>query len=490
MLDAKLIKTIQVLTSRELLDLERQLAAPFVNPTEDVAKLFSLLCKHYPAFDNEKLTKEWLFRKLYGKTPYNDGKLRKLMTLLTQGIERYLIQKELWKSEELQAKLLAKAMGERENHELFQATIVARMKTLEAAKDRGRSYYREHFELAEMLLFYPGVEDFKNKDEVLKSTIVDFEQYFTLVMLQNQANSIVRNRLVRTDLASSFLQYALQIAAEPAFGRSETVPFFSKLVALLGGQLEMDIEQLRGIAFSAIEQMSHFERDFSINLLRNYAVPMANQGSIPHKRFVFELYKLEMEEGFFANSIPSSAFMNMTATGLTVGEIQWAEQFVEKYSHYIPANEREITVNYCRGITHYHKGVQSQKLSDFYNALQCMNLIPIRTGPQFEIRVRPMLLRIHFEIFEKGKEDVEEMLNHVRNFERHLSGNNDYSESMRVSHLLFLRYFKRFIRLMDNPNKLDAEFLQKFIVDFESEKAPIVLKPWLVEKARGLAQLS
>ncbi|MCU0347790.1 MAG: hypothetical protein MUC59_12690, partial [Saprospiraceae bacterium] len=96
----------------------------------------------------------------------------------------------------------------------------------------------------------------------------------------------------------------------------------------------------------------------------------------------------------------------------------------------------------------------------------------------------------HFEIFEKGKEDVEEMLNHVRNFERHLSGNNDYSESMRVSHLLFLRYFKRFIRLMDNPNKLDAEFLQKFIVDFESEKAPIVLKPWLVEKARGLAQLS
>nr|MCU0348442.1 hypothetical protein [Saprospiraceae bacterium] len=343
MLDAKLIKTIQVLTSRELLDLERQLAAPFVNPTEDVAKLFSLLCKHYP-------------------------KLRKLMTLLTQGIERYLIQKELWKSEELQAKLLAKAMGERESHELFQATIVARMKTLEAAKDRGRSYYREHFELAEMLYYHPGLGGFRHKDELLNDALIDFEQYFTLVMLQNQANSIVRNRLVRTDQSSSFLQLALQMAEIPAFGRSETVPFFSKLVALLGGQLEMDIEQLRGIAFSAFEQMSQFERDLSINQLRNYAVPMANQGSIPHKRFVFELYKLEMEEGFFAHSIPSSAFMNITATGLTVGEIQWAEQFVEKYSHYIPANEREITVNYCKGIVHYHRGIQSKELSDFYNA--------------------------------------------------------------------------------------------------------------------------
>ncbi len=131
MLDYKLIKLMQVLTSKELLELEKQLAVPFYHANEDVLKLFAKLCKYHPSFDHPKLSKAQLYAKVYGKAPYHDGKMRKLMTQLTQLIEQYLVSKELDASEDVKAKLLARSLAGRQNYDLFLDVVDARLKELE-----------------------------------------------------------------------------------------------------------------------------------------------------------------------------------------------------------------------------------------------------------------------------------------------------------------------------------------------------------------------
>lgn len=489
MSDTKLFKLVQVLLPSELMDFERYLAAPFINTNSDVVNLFAKLRKWHPDMDRPELTKERLYRKLFGKQPYNDGKMRKLMTQLTQLIEQYLIHIELKKSEELRAKLLARSLSERSNYNLFIEVVESRLKKLDKQAGRGRDYFRESFELSESLFYHPESDKLNKRGEYLSRAIGDFERYFTLVMLQNEADNVVRTRLVKGDDLSFYKASTKEAAKLPAFASYNPIQFFHKLVTALEDRAAEDLDQLKESAFKAFGQLNRFEQDFAINLLRNYAVPMVNRGSLPHRRFVFDLYKMELERGLTVNTISAVTFMNIVTVGLSVNEFEWIEYFVNGFHHYLPQDEREITFNYCWGLVHYHRGLESNKLEDFYNAIQCINLIPTRLEPKFEVRIRPALLRIHYEIFERGKETLDEVLNHARNFERHLKGNAIYAKPILDSYLLFVQKYKVFVRLVSNPNS-KVSSIRDFWKKLSSSEEEIAFKPWLLEKSQKLANSS
>ncbi|MCC6727301.1 MAG: hypothetical protein IT258_22540 [Saprospiraceae bacterium] len=485
MLDSKLIKLLQVLTSKELLEVERQMSASKTNSKEDVQKLFAMLIKYSPDYDSPKIAKERLFAKLFGKQPYNDGKMRKLMTQLTQLIEQFLIAKELSASEDVQAKLLARALAGRQHYELFLDVVESRLKELDRGIERGRDYFREGYELSEMLYYHPGTGKSSKRGEYYERAISDLERYFTLVMLQNEADSIVRTRLVREHKSSAFLKHVMDSGLQPEFDKNGVVYFFRYIIMLLNGEIEGNLDELRDTAFKNFEKLNRFEQDFALNLLRNYAVPMSNKGSLPHRRFVFELYKMEIDQMVLANTIASAAFMNIVSVGLAVEELDWVKNFLENYADRLPEEEMEMTLNYCNGVWCYQKGLRTKQLECFYDGLQFLNLIPIRTGPNYELRVRPTMIRIHFEIFERGKETLDGFLNQVRNFERHLSGSLDYASPIKDSYLHFFKYCKMLARLVNN-----REDKRKTIIDFaenlNASKLNIALKPWLLEKANEL----
>lgn len=485
MSDTKLFKLVQVLLPSELMEVERYLTAPFINTNSDVGNLFSKLRKFYPDMDSPELTKERLYRKLFGKQPYNDGKMRKLMTQLTQLIEQYLTHIELKKSEELSTKLLARSLGERSNYGLFFEVVESRLKKLDKQPGRGRDYFRESFELSESLFYHPESDKLNKRGEYLNRAIGDFERYFTLVMLQNEADNVVRTRLVKGNDLSFYKASTKEAAKLPAFASYNAIQFFHKLVTALEDRAAEDLDQLRESAFKAFGQLNRFEQDFAINLLRNYAVPMVNKGSLAHTRFALDLYKLELDRGLFANTMSAGAFMNIVSMGLLAGEFNWVEHFMSNFSHCLPNDESEMTLNFCKGIWHYQKGLESNELMHFYDAVQFINLIPIRTGAKYEVRVRPTLLRIHFEIFKRGEETLDELLNRVRNFERHLNGSDDYAEPVRNTYLNFLRFFKALIRLVGNPN-LTNDLVVGFLEKLSLHRDDVALKTWLQKKAEEL----
>lgn len=485
MSDTKLFKLVQVLLPSELMDIERYLAVPFINTNSDVVTLFSKLRKFHPGMDSPELTKERLYRKLFGKQPYNDGKMRKLMTQLTQLIEQYLIQIELKKSEELRTKLLARSLGERSNYGLFFEVVESRLKKLEKQAGRGRDYFRESFELSESLYYHPESDKLNKRSEYLNRAIGDFERYFTLVMLQNEADNVVRTRLVKGNDLSFYKVRTKEAAKLPAFASYNAIQFFHKLVTALEDRAAEDLDQLKESAFKAFGQLNRFEQDFAINLLRNYAVPMVNRGSLPHRRFVFDMYKIELERGLMVNTISAVTFMNIVSMGLLEGEFDWVEHFIINFSHCLPDDESEMTLNFCKGIWHYQQGLESNELMHFYDAVQFINLIPIRTGAKYEVRVRPTLLRIHFEIFKRGEETLDELLNRARNFERHLNGSEDYAEPVRNTYLNFLRFFKSLARLVSNPN-LNNNLVVAFLEKLDLLSHDIALKIWLQKKAEEL----
>ena len=93
-------------------------------------------------------------------------------------------------------------------------------------------------------------------------------------------------------------------------------------------------------------------------------------------------------------------------------------------------------------------------------------------------------MRTHFEIFGRGKESLDELLQHARNFERHILGNDLYSELIKRQFLSFLRYLKMLARIISNPNK-KKENIEKFIEKVSLDKH-VVSKGWVLKKAGNI----
>lgn len=486
MLDSKVTRLIQALLSKELSTVERYLCAPYVSSNDECARLFVQICKFLPDMDSPKLTKERLFSKIFGKRPYNDRKMRKLMTQLTQLIEQYLTEQEIKSSEELRIKLLASALSER-SYKLFSEAVESRMKALDNGEDRGRNYFRESYELSDLLFYHPGSVKVIKREEYRQQAVDNLERYFTLVMLQNEADNVVAKRVINAEGTNcNFMGAVLQMAEKPAFANFHAIRLFNHLVVLLQGKTEENLDKLRETAYNTFPQLSQFEQDFAINLLRNYAIPFTNKGSMEHARFAFELYKMELERGLYANSMSAAAFMNIVSVGLLVDEFDWVQYFIENFDKFLSGEDRINTINYCKGFWHYRKGVKMNDIEEFYNAIQDFNLIPTKSGVNYELRIRTTLLRVHFELFEREKETLDELLNQVRNFERHLRGNAQYAEPIRIGYLNFLRFYKLLARVSSTPHIKQAS-VNGYLKKLDKFENSIFLKNWLQEKAKGLA---
>lgn len=84
------IKILKKFSKKEIREFEKFLNSPFYNNQSALVKIFSQLKKFYPDFENEKLTKEYLFSFAGNGKYYNDILFRKYISRLNKLAEEYL----------------------------------------------------------------------------------------------------------------------------------------------------------------------------------------------------------------------------------------------------------------------------------------------------------------------------------------------------------------------------------------------------------------
>ncbi len=90
MLSSNLIKVLGNLSKEELKSFEDFVLSPYFNKKPSVVSLLKELKKFYPDFNNEALTKENIYSKLYKGKAFNDGVLRNQMSELYKLLLKFL----------------------------------------------------------------------------------------------------------------------------------------------------------------------------------------------------------------------------------------------------------------------------------------------------------------------------------------------------------------------------------------------------------------
>src|SRR5437870_5390578 len=99
MIRSKVIDVLKIFTTEELKRFKLFLNSPFHNTNKKVIQLYELVRKYSPEFNNEKLKKEYLFKKLYPDKQYNDIVMRILISDLIKLAEDFIVHSSIINNE-------------------------------------------------------------------------------------------------------------------------------------------------------------------------------------------------------------------------------------------------------------------------------------------------------------------------------------------------------------------------------------------------------
>ena len=80
MIKSSVISILNTFSQEEIKQFEDFLNSPFHNKNAKVIQFFNVLKEYHPGFDDEKLTKENLFKELFGNVKYKESYIRNLFS--------------------------------------------------------------------------------------------------------------------------------------------------------------------------------------------------------------------------------------------------------------------------------------------------------------------------------------------------------------------------------------------------------------------------
>lgn len=90
MIKSSLLEILRTFSKQELIKFEDFIRSPYFNKNENVLKLFLVIKKYAPAFNDPDLNKEIVWKSLFPGMKYNYGKMKNVIHDLNQLAEKFI----------------------------------------------------------------------------------------------------------------------------------------------------------------------------------------------------------------------------------------------------------------------------------------------------------------------------------------------------------------------------------------------------------------
>ncbi len=480
----KLFRLVRLLQAEELPDVDRFLHTDYHNTHVPSRRLFRYLVRFWPDLDAPQLSREQLFRKVYGKEPYQDLRLRKLMSRLTGLLERYLVHRRMTDDRQEYRQQLAAALASRQDHGLFLSEVQDQLADLEQHPERGESYLSRTFQLYRQIYYHPQHKQHQQVQSYFWSFVQAFETQFVLQALTFGIENRLLSRHAAREDDQSLLPTILQFPDDHVLLRQPVVAFFLRMYRLLSeSDRSPDIPDLRVLLETNIHRMNLQEKKMAYKVIINYMTPFSNSGNMDHSVFLFELYRGGIDLGLLdegSSTVAANFFLNVVTIALTVDALGWTESFIRQYGHQLPAEDREATLLYSQAYWHYVQGVHNGSEHELSQARLLLQTIPIRSDELLNTRVRTLEIRVMYDQLLADELMLEDLLAAISNFRRHLVGRSNLTEANVRRYLNFIVHVRNLARLSEQAGTAPAD-LHQLLEEVRSDDNTF-FRTWLTQK--------
>lgn len=463
MLRSKLYDVFMALPTGARRDLRQWVKSPFFNPRQDVADLYAYIDSH-ALRDVEALQKETVYKKIYGKTAYDDTKMRYIMSFLLRIIEQYLIFKQATSSDEKADLLLTQSYKQLNIEKHFGQSM-----------ERLRKKLKQGYTDSGVLLLEYDVEkmnfEFLNERKRvatnnMQTILSSLDRFYAAEKLKIACSALAYQAVFKQEFDMGFIEPVL-VAVEqhewhreiPAIGayyytyRMATQPDSETYFFLLKKELA-----------AMQDVLSSNELRTIYRLLINYVIRRVNNSEEAFRRELFEIYKEGISKKILLENGEMTAFTykNMVMIGIHLHEYDYIRYFIDEYRASLTPEHRRSYYQYCQASLLIALGRYDEAMP---------MLSQLNYGDIFlQLSANAALAKVYYTLNE-----FDVLASLLDSFRQLIHRKRDIVSYHSENYLNLIRFLGRLINL-DKNNKTAIERLEKDI----QTTSPLSDRAWLL----------
>jgi hypothetical protein len=371
-----LIDVLKKLSKKEIDSFVDFVSSPYYNTNKKLITLSIIISKTAPDFTSSKISKEMIFKKIYGNEKYNDAKIRRLISFLFELLEKYLSLNQFEQKPFIKQLYLSEAFNEK-GIDKFQTKIednLLHILSKESKESRDLNYNW-------FLYYQEKAENYRAKiidDEFIKNYLIRFNhfdtfyyttklwQYIKLHSIKNIFN-ITLNRDKEIELLNVVGNSTELLSS------SSLLKVYFEVLCIYNNYNIHDSISVTSLLKSIEDNISSFNKNdirgilFSLAQFKSFLYFKENKNYRQHEEEALSIYKYMDSHHLLKNEVEplqAGLFVGISVLAIRMRENEWASYFIHKYQNDLPLDLRDNLTLYVNGLLYNGKGDFKQSYSN------------------------------------------------------------------------------------------------------------------------------
>ncbi|MDQ3019933.1 MAG: hypothetical protein M3R36_05095 [Bacteroidota bacterium] len=473
MIKAKVIDILKYLSVEEIKKFSDFLHSPYFNTKDSIVKLFEAYKEFYPDYDNNVLSKEYIFEKIYPEKKYNDEVFRNLNSDLFLAAKNFLSVNNFYSDEFNLKKHLLFELNRKKLTSLFDKCFDETKTIIENYSHRDTRYFFDAFTLyCEKSTNNSSKIKFSNED--IEESELNFIRFFIMIILDFQTLTVYHKRMLELDFTSLLDDDDVDEIFKKFSKKLSNLPQLLIYYYTFKVEATYDLKYYKKLKKLLFEFGNLLEKDNLYNkfhTLQHYIQKTKPPNDLETISELFEIRNEMLEKNIFPDNFFShTIFYNQVKSGILLHKYDWAENFIKNYSHIIFSDYRESTINLSLALLCFWKKEYEQSLS---------HLAEVKYKDNFYIlQIKNITSYIYYE-----KNDFPALINLLNSYKMYIIKNKELLESEFIYHNLFINFLNKLIKIKEHQK---YHKLHKLLE--EVTKCEFRGKIWMLEKIKELEE--
>lgn len=477
MKDRKILIAMSALNIYEINSFVKYIHSPYFNVNQNIATFCTILAEAIKNNEENLLTPEIIWQKVFTDLPYNNQKFLKLNSDLVKLLEDFIAQKEFDQSDSFKTNLKIEGVRKRNLENLYSG-IIHEIERLEKTElNQSAEYYLAKYQIEKNIFSLKTENEKKNeKFEItaalnIKDISINLDYFYISAKLRQYCTLLSWKKMYRVEIDIENIEHILSLAMNPLYSVIPAISIYHKMIITYIDENNIEnYYNLRKIMKNYIHFFPLDEQKEIYSTIINYCINKTNKNQTDFLRETFELYKegLTNKTIFLTNEIIPTMFRNIVIAALRVEEFSWAENFIFEYAKYVNEKYRDNAVEFSLARLEFYKKNFNQVLTHLNN----VNYEDV----WYNINAKTIYLHAYYELDEF---DALESL--LQAFKMYIRREKSLSADRKVHYLNLIKFTSALMKL----NAKEQPKVLKLKEEILATKG-VVSKPWLLEKVEEM----
>ncbi len=489
MKETKIIEFLKKLSKEELKEFEKFTSSPYFSRGRDLLPLLKTLKQFHPDFENDKLTDEFVFSKLFPGKKFTDEKSYSYLKTYTSDLyklgKEFLTYQEFGNDQNRKNYYLLNQLRKKKLYKEFERDFKNSSDIQEAAETGSPEDFLDKYFLNLALVEF-SVDNGRYKDAFnsifLMADYLSFAALirgFRLTEIKTVANNLAG--IKPGFIPSSFMIECIDEERFIEGIKKKDVKYYQLIeISYIIHKMTKQPDKreyyfdLKKLFFDHLNLLGQSEKYMLFGILGSYCIGKIEENDRSEfRKELFGIYSSCIELGVYKwrkeDDFQLGLFRNMVVTAASDGETEWLENFILKYSGELNINYRDNMINYSLANLYSAKGEYEKALKYLIKVKYDLSL--------FKMDLKNIYFRIYYEL-----NYIEQCFSVLDSMKHYTATSKDLTEFFRKRINNFVKYSAELLKIKSSGNRKNKDILYHKV---EKEKH-IDSRSWLLLKIKSL----